>query len=178
MAESESSDPLDSPSVKIKIEEWQRLHTREFSDKVKDDVWGKIWKIVGGTSLAAMITFFGIIYFPVREHIVSLVTKDVAGGLVGQIKEEVLASTRTEASSYIGRALSSQGTTPAEQTLQATITNTVKRVLTGEGEQLGLVREALVGEARQSFLSADSWLERAYMFRLLHVTCPPSVPQS
>jgi|GEM_PF-4169940 len=117
MAELGSSDPTNSEAVKIKIEEWHRLHTREFSDKIRDEVWGKIWKIIGGTSLAAIITFFGIIYFPIREHIVNLVTKDVAGGLVGQIKEEVLSSTRTEAASYIGRLLQSPSTNKEEQTL-------------------------------------------------------------
>jgi hypothetical protein len=37
MANHESNDPSAFPSVRIKIEEWQRLHTREFSDKIKDE---------------------------------------------------------------------------------------------------------------------------------------------
>jgi hypothetical protein len=154
--------------VEVTIEEWRRLHEKEFADQIKDRVWGTIWKVIGGTSIVAIVSLLGLIYVPIKNDIVNSVTKDVARGFVGEVRKEVEAQAQAAATDYIRRAIVGRSANEADNELRRMLDDAVKGMLVGNASQKGLVREALVGEAKGAFLAGTDVTQRAYMFRLLN----------
>lgn len=161
MSESKSDSKKEAP-IPISVEDWRRLHTKEFMDTILGKVWGKIFAALGAGSIVAVLAVATTIFGPVQNMVVEKATRQVAQGIVEQLKKDVEEATKKVAQQFLNQELQRGGT------LRQQLANNLNDILAGSNGSDGLVRAALIEEARQSFISANSAETSAYMFRFLN----------
>ena len=160
MSESKSDSEKEAP-IPISVEDWRRLHTKEFMDTIQEKVWGKIFKAFGAGSIIAVLAFAATIFGPVQNMVVAEALRKVGQGIVNQLKKDVEEETKKVAQEFLSKEIKIGGI------LRRDLSDNLKDILAGSNASDGLVRTALIEEARQSFISANSAETSAYMFRLL-----------